>query len=80
MILGVLDANHDRKIDKQEIENASEALAKLDGNGDGEITADELRAAAKQRQGKRAANGPSGDKKKKPGQGKKKPKKKSKAG
>ena len=39
----VLDANHDGVIDADEIANASEALKKLDKNGDGKLTPDEYR-------------------------------------
>lgn len=42
-IIGVLDADHDGTISEEEIENASEALAQLDTNEDGELTRDELR-------------------------------------
>ena len=42
-IIGVLDANHDGVIDADEIANASKALKKLDKNGDGKLTQDELR-------------------------------------
>lgn len=38
-----LDANHDGVIDADEIANASAALKKLDENGDGKLTQDELR-------------------------------------
>jgi hypothetical protein len=38
-----LDANHDGVIDASEIANASAALKKLDKNGDGKLTPDELR-------------------------------------
>jgi hypothetical protein len=37
-----LDVNHDGVIDETEIANASESLRKLDKNGDGKITMDEL--------------------------------------
>jgi hypothetical protein len=37
-----LDANHDGIIDQTEIANASAALLKLDKNGDGKLTRDEL--------------------------------------
>jgi Ca2+-binding EF-hand superfamily protein len=39
----VLDANHDGVIDADEIANAPAALKKLDKNGDGKLTPDELR-------------------------------------
>ncbi len=39
----VLDANDDGVIDAGEIRNASVALKKLDANGDGKLTPDELR-------------------------------------
>lgn len=42
-LIAVLDANHDGVIDATEIENASQALLKLDKNGDGKLTRDELR-------------------------------------
>jgi hypothetical protein len=42
-IIAVLDANHDGVIDADEIANASKALKKLDKNGDGKLTQDELR-------------------------------------
>jgi hypothetical protein len=38
-----LDANGDGIIDEKEIANASAALKKLDKNGDGKLTPDELR-------------------------------------
>lgn len=41
-IIAVLDANHDGVIDADEIANASKALKKLDRNGDGKLTRDEL--------------------------------------
>lgn len=41
-IIGVLDANHDGVIDAEEIANAPKALLKLDANGDGKLTRDEL--------------------------------------
>lgn len=42
-ILAVLDANDDGVIDAAEIASASEALKKLDKNGDGKLTPDEFR-------------------------------------
>jgi hypothetical protein len=42
-IIATLDANHDGVIDADEIANASAALLKLDKNGDGKLTPDELR-------------------------------------
>ena len=44
-IIDALDANHDGVIDETEIANASAALKKLDKNGDGKLTRDELRPA-----------------------------------
>ena len=40
-LLQVLDANHDGVIDAKEIENAKQALLKLDKNHDGKLTRDE---------------------------------------
>jgi len=42
-IIDALDVNHDGVIDEDEIKNAPEALRKLDKNGDGKLTMDELR-------------------------------------
>ena len=41
-VVEVLDANHDGVVDADEIANASSALKKLDRNGDGKLTMDEL--------------------------------------
>ena len=41
--MAALDANSDRELDATEIANASAALLKLDANGDGKLTQDELR-------------------------------------
>jgi len=41
-LLAALDANRDGVIDEREIANASAALRKLDKNGDGKLTMDEL--------------------------------------
>ena len=40
-LLRVLDANHDGVIDAKEIDNAKQALLKLDKNKDGKLTPDE---------------------------------------
>ena len=50
-IIAVLDANHDGVIDADEIANASKALKKLDKNGDGKLTQDELRPPRPEGQG-----------------------------
>jgi hypothetical protein len=42
-LMEALDANHDGVIDADEIANAPAALKKLDKNGDGKLTPDELR-------------------------------------
>jgi hypothetical protein len=42
-LVAVLDANRDGVIDEEEIANAAAALKKLDKNGDGKLTLDELR-------------------------------------
>jgi len=42
-LMAALDANHDGVIDADEIASASAALRKLDKNGDGKLTMDELR-------------------------------------
>jgi hypothetical protein len=42
-LMAALDANHDGTIDEKEIANASAALKTLDKNGDGKLTAEELR-------------------------------------
>jgi hypothetical protein len=42
-VMEALDANHDGVIDADEIANAPAALKKLDKNGDGKLTPDELR-------------------------------------
>jgi hypothetical protein len=63
----------------EELKNASAALAKLDVNGDGEITGDELREAGRKHQGERSAKKAGGEKKK-AGKGKKANKEKSQEG
>jgi hypothetical protein len=42
-LMQALDTNHDGVLDAEEIANASASLLKLDKNGDGKLTADELR-------------------------------------
>jgi len=42
-LIAALDANNDGEIDAKEIENASKALKKLDKNGDGKLTGEEIR-------------------------------------
>lgn len=42
-LMAALDANRDGEIDETEIKNASEALRKMDKNGDGKLTLEELR-------------------------------------
>jgi Ca2+-binding EF-hand superfamily protein len=42
-LLNALDTDGDREISAEEIENASKALAKLDKDGNGKLTSDELR-------------------------------------
>ncbi len=42
-LMSALDANRDGVIDEAEIKNAPEALRKLDKNGDGKLTLEELR-------------------------------------
>jgi len=42
-IVAALDANKDGEIDAAEIANAAAALKTLDKNGDGKLTADEIR-------------------------------------
>jgi hypothetical protein len=41
----VLDANHDQELDAEEIKNAPQAILKLDTNGDGRLSHDEMRPA-----------------------------------
>jgi hypothetical protein len=54
-IIAALDANHDGEIDASEINNAPAALRKLDKNGDGKLTRDELRPT-RQEGGKKGKN------------------------
>ena len=57
-IIAALDANGDGTIDATEISNAPAALRKLDKNGDGKLTREELRPG--NREGQRA-NGERGE-------------------
>lgn len=57
-LMAALDVNHDGVIDKKEIASASKALKKLDRNGDGKLTLDELRPP--RREGDFRAGGPEG--------------------
>lgn len=70
-LMEALDANHDGVIDADEIANASAALKKLDKNGDGKLTQDELRP--QHPQGMSGQGGPGGpgqqDQHRGPGQG-----------
>ncbi|HZJ14078.1 MAG TPA: hypothetical protein VFD27_03465 [Chthoniobacteraceae bacterium] len=42
-IFGMLDANRDGALDQAELDKAADALRKLDDNGDGRVTPDEMR-------------------------------------
>ena len=42
VLLGLFDTDHDGVLSAEEIKNAAEALAKLDRNGDGKLTPDEM--------------------------------------
>ena len=59
-LMAALDANGDGIIDEQEIENAPAALKKLDKNGDGKLTPDELRSPLPPPHGERGPAGPGG--------------------
>jgi len=58
-IIDALDANGDREISAQEIEQAAAALKKLDRNDDGKLTEDEFRGGPP-RPGDRGPQGPGG--------------------
>lgn len=69
-LMRVLDTNHDGLLDQRELENANNSLATLDGNKDGRITQDEIRATQKAAQpparggregGESRANRPEGE-------------------
>lgn len=51
-IIAALDANGDGTIDAAEISNAPAALRKLDKNGDGKLTREELRPGNREGQGR----------------------------
>jgi len=57
-LMEALDTNHDGTLDADEIKNATAALLKLDKNGDGKLTQEELRPARPQ--GGRGPGGPGG--------------------
>lgn len=60
-LMDALDTNHDGIIDSNEIANAPAALRKLDKNGDGKLTPDELRPQhPSRRNGQDGPPGPSG--------------------
>jgi hypothetical protein len=62
-VMEALDANHDGVIDADEIANAPAALKKLDKNGDGKLTPDELRPHRPQGgEGRGRPPGPDGQK------------------
>jgi hypothetical protein len=67
-LMDALDANHDGIIDSNEIANASAALKKLDKNGDGKLTPDELRPQRPQHFGG-GQGGPPGPDSQRPPQG-----------
>lgn len=58
-LMAALDANQDGTVDAAEIQNASAALLKLDKNGDGQLTRDEI--------GHKAPKPPKGPRPPKPG-------------
>ena len=57
-LMEALDTNHDGTLDASEIKNATAALLKLDKNGDGKLTQEELRPARPP--GGRGPGGPGG--------------------
>ena len=62
-LIVALDANKDGEIDATEIANASAALKSLDKNGDGKLTADEIRPP----RGPGGPGGPEGDRRRRDG-------------
>ena len=60
-LMAALDANHDGVIDETEIKNAPEALRKLDKDGDGKLTLEELRPPRRPEGAGDAAPRPEGD-------------------
>lgn len=65
-ILAVLDANRDGTLSSAEIQNAASALQKLDQNGDGNLTQEEL-VPNRGGKGNREGKGQKGDKQGRPG-------------
>ena len=57
-LMTALDANKDGKISAEEIKGAADALKKLDKNGDGELTPDELRPSGRPGGGRGGEVGP----------------------
>lgn len=60
-VIAVLDANSDGVIDETEIANAAAALKKLDKNGDGKLTRDEIRPERTGPRGPAGRGGPAGE-------------------
>jgi predicted O-methyltransferase YrrM len=60
-LVEVLDANHDGEISAEEVQNASEALRKLDKNQDGKLTLAELRPQWPREGERRGQRRPEGD-------------------
>jgi EF hand domain-containing protein len=57
-LMEALDTNHDGTLSAEEIANASASLKKLDKNGDGKLTPDELRPARRQGNRRPGRRGP----------------------
>lgn len=52
-VFAFFDANRDGELSQEEIDNAADALARLDRNGDGRITREEMRPPKKDGEGER---------------------------